>query len=271
LEEVCRHIAESREVAMRSILCIMIVSGALSADPAGSQYRLDWSADLAVAGACLGLNATGSILARDDAPAWNGVPLDPSGVPSFDRWAMRRYSRELDDTGTALQLAAMAAPVALAFTDKGEWLTVGVMYAQSVLLTCGLKNTLKGLIDRNRPYMYAEDPPLDGIQDGDRLNSFPSGHAAYAFNGAVFTSVVFSEYFPDSPWKVPVIAGSLGAAVATGILRVESGCHFFSDVLAGAALGSLTGYFVPRIHRNRCDSPVSVTLLPSGGMVTIRF
>lgn len=256
---------------MRSILCVMFVLGNLAGNPAGSPYRLDWSADLAVAGACLGLNAIGSLTGGEDSPSWNGVPLDPSGVPSFDRWAMHRYSRELDDAGTALQVATMAAPVVLAFSDKGEWLTVGVMYAQSVLLTCGLKNTLKGLIERNRPYMYSEDPPLDGIQDGDRLNSFPSGHAAYAFNGAVFTSVVFSEYFPDSPWRVPVIAGSMGAAVATGILRVESGCHFLSDVLAGAALGSLTGYFIPRIHRNRCDPPVSLTPLPSGGMVTVRF
>ncbi|MFO7626865.1 MAG: phosphatase PAP2 family protein [Candidatus Fermentibacteraceae bacterium] len=256
---------------MRSILCVMIVLGAVYANPAGSPYRLDWSADLALAGACLGLNATGSLVAGDDAPAWNGVPLDPSGVPFFDRWAMSRYSRELDDAGTVVQLAAMAVPAALAFTDKGEWLTVGVMYAQSVLLTGGLKNTLKGLFDRNRPYMYAEDPPLEHIEDGDWLNSFPSGHTAYAFNGAVFTSVVFSEYFPDSPWRVPVMAGSLGAAVATGVLRVESGCHFFSDVLAGAVLGSLTGYLVPEIHRNHCSSGVSVTPIPSGGMVTINF
>lgn len=257
---------------MGTALWILILCGAFSGDGAGSPYGLDWSTDLALTGACIGLNAAGLLAGEGTAPVWNGVPLDPSGVPFFDRWAMSRYSRELDDAGTVLQLATMAAPAALAFTDTGEWLTVAVMYTQSVLLTCGAKNTLKGLFDRNRPYMYAFDPPEEGIADGDRLNSFPSGHTAYAFNGAVFTAVVFSEYFPDSPWKVPVIAGSFGAAVATGVLRMESGNHFFSDVVAGAVLGSLSGYLVPELHRREGSSGgLSVTPLPDGGMVTLRF
>ncbi len=237
-----------------------------------SPYRLQWSDDLALTGACIGLNAASLLAGKGDAPEWNGVPLDPSGIPFFDEWAVNPYSPGLDDAGTALQLAAMAAPGALAFTDTGEWIAVGVMYTQSVLLTCGAKNTLKGFVHRNRPYMYTDVVSQEGIESGDRLNSFPSGHTAYAFNGAVFTSVVFSEYFPDSPWRVPVIAGSLGAAVATAVLRMESGSHFFSDVLAGAVLGSLSGYLVPELHRREgASGRLSVTPLPDGGMVTLRF
>lgn len=239
---------------------------------APSPYRLDWSADLPLTGACAVSAISGFLLAKDDQPVWNGIPLDPSEVPFFDRWAVNPYSQELDDAGTAFQLAAMAAPAALAAVDQDQWLTAGVMYAQSVLLAGGLKNILKGLVDRNRPYMYTSETSPEGIADGDRLNSFPSGHAAYAFNGAVFTSVVFGEYFPDSPWRVPVAAGSLGAAVAVGWLRIESGNHFFSDVLAGAALGSLTGYLVPELHESCCGAEgLSVAPLPAGAMVTLRF
>jgi undecaprenyl-diphosphatase len=226
-----------------------------------------------VGAVCASIFGTGLLLEEDDdPPAWDGIPLDPSEIPFFDRWAVNPYSEALDDAGTVLQLAAMAAPAVLAASDSDQWLTVGVMYVQSALVAGGLKNTLKGLADRNRPYMYTDEPSLEGIADGDRLNSFPSGHAAYAFNGAVFTSVVFSEYFPDSPWKTPVIAGSMSLAVATAVLRIESGNHFASDVLAGAVIGGLTGWLVPRLHRR--DSPgegLSITPLPSGGMVTIRF
>lgn len=185
---------------------------------------------------------------------------------------MRPYSQGLDNAGTAAQLVTMAAPAVLAAADTRDWLTVGVMYAQSVMLTCGLKNTFKGLVDRNRPYMYFDDPSGEGIESGDRLNSFPSGHTAYAVNGAVFASGVFSRCFPDSPWKTPVIAGSMCMAVTTAVLRVESGNHFLSDVLAGAAIGGLSGFLIPWLHEVEGPAEgLSVTPLPSGGMVTIRF
>jgi undecaprenyl-diphosphatase len=166
----------------------------------------------------------------------------------------------------------MAAPAVLAAADTGDWLIVGVMYAQSVMLTCGLKNTCKGLVDRNRPYMYFDDPSEEGLESGDRLNSFPSGHTAYAFNSAVFTSRVFTRCFPDSPWKTPVIAGSMGLAVTTAVLRIGSGNHFVSDVLAGAAIGGLSGFLIPWLHETEGSAEwLSVTPLPSGGMVTVRF
>ncbi len=253
---------------------VLVLSGMCPGDSVFvSPYRLTWPADLALTGAGAGLALSGFFLEDGDPPAWDGVPLDPSGVPAFDRWTVNPYSRELDDAGTALQLAAMATPAVLAAADTDQWLTIGVMYAQSVLIVGGLKNTMKGLTDRNRPYMYTDEPSPEGVADGDRLNSFPSGHTAYAFNGAVFTATVFQEYFPESPWRVPVIAGSMSLAAATAVLRVESGNHFFSDVLAGAAIGGLTGRLVPGLHRqdDRPSEGLSITPLPSGGMVTLRF
>ena len=37
-------------------------------------------------------------------------------------------------------------------------------------------------------------------------------------------------------------------AAITSSLRVISGMHFLSDVLTGAAVGSLIGYLIPLIH-----------------------
>lgn len=255
------------------LLIIMCTGIASSCRGAGFPYRLRWGVDAPAGAACAALFATGLLLDGDEGGLpWNGVPLDESSVNSFDSWAMLPYSQELDDAGTVAQLMTMATPAVLAATERADWLTVGVMYAQSVMLTCGLKNTLKGLVDRNRPYMYFEDPSAEGIESGDHLNSFPSGHAAYAVNGAVFTSVVFSRCFPDSPWKTPVICGSLSLAITTAVLRVESGNHFVSDVLAGAAVGGLSGFLIPWLHESDCPvEGLSLTPLPTGGMVTVRF
>ncbi len=259
---------------MRILITVVLgVTAAGTCRAAGFPYRLQPGVDGPASAAFASVLATGFLLESDgEETPWNGVPLDDTGVNGFDRWAMRPYSQGLDDAGTAAQLLTMASPTVLAATDPGNWLTVGVMYAQSVMLTCGLKNTLKGLVDRNRPYMYFDDPSEEGLESGDRLNSFPSGHTAYAFNGAVFTSLVFTRCFPDSPWKTPVIAGSMGLAVTTAVLRIESGNHFLSDVLAGAAIGGLSGFLIPWLHETEGSAEgLSVTPLPSGGMVTLRF
>ncbi len=251
---------------------ILGVAAVQSCPAADFPYGLRSDIDLPASALCASVFATGILLDNDEGTPWNDIPLDENGVNAFDRWAMRPYSQGLDDAGTVAQLMAMATPVALAAADTDDWLTVGVMYAQSVMLTSGLKNTLKGLVDRNRPYMYFDDPSEEGIESGDRLNSFPSGHTACAFNGAVFTSRVFSRCFPDSPWKTPVIVGSMSIAVATAVLRIESGNHFLSDVLAGAAIGGLSGFLIPWLHETDGSAEgLSITPLPSGGMVTVRF
>lgn len=259
---------------MRIVLSVILgMAATQSCQAAAFPYRLHSGVDGPVSALVASVFATGLLLGSDvDATPWNGFPLDETGVNAFDRWSMRPYSQGLDDAGTVTQLMTMATPAVLAAAHTGDWMTLGVMYAQSVMLTCGLKNTFKGLVDRNRPYMYFDDPSAGGIESGDRLNSFPSGHTAYAFNGAVFTSRVFSRCFPDSPWKTPVIVGSVSLAVTTAVLRIESGNHFLSDVLAGAAMGGLSGFLIPWLHETDGSAEgLSVTPLPSGGMVTIRF
>ena len=143
---------------------------------------------------------------------------------------------------------ALLSPAALIAAPMEEWLTIGVMYAETVLATYSLKEFSKSLVARTRPYMYFDDKPLDLIAKGDWNESFPSGHTALAFSGATFLSYVFSKYFSDSPWKYAVTAASYSVAVATAIFRVAGGKHFLTDVLAGAALGSAVGFVVPWLH-----------------------
>lgn len=195
---------------------------------------------------------------------FSGGKLDLNSVNPFDRWAARPYSKPLHISGTATEILAMAAPLALFATDKSEWGIWAVMYAESMLWANGIKEALKFSVKRERPYMYFDGAPQDKIDDGDYLKSFPSGHTTMAFNGAVFLSYTFSKYFPESRWKVPVIAGSLSMAVATGLQRILSGNHFITDVLAGAAIGSFTGFMVPFLHTLPKDKNLEVAVFPTG-------
>ena len=99
--------------------------------------------------------------------------------------------------------------------------------------------TLKPLISRPRPWEVMEFVvPLVTTGDPD---SFPSGHtcAAFAFASAVCATV-------SKKW---VKAAAVAAAALMGISRIYVGVHFPTDVLSGAAVGSLCGVAGARIVR----------------------
>jgi undecaprenyl-diphosphatase len=236
-------------------------------------YRLSLPVDAALLGGAAALLLP--------AFALDGVPFDTASRPDlpevnrFDRWSAHGYRKNVDRAGTAAQFASMAAPLALLAVPAADRATLGAMYAESVALAYGCKELAKTLVARKRPYTYYPDhQPFDAPEDG--ANSFFSGHTTLAFNGAAFASAVFAEYYPDSPARIPVAAGSFALAAATGALRVASGCHFLSDVLAGALVGSATGFLVPLAHRtNRrdaaCGRGLSLAPLPAGIQAAYRF
>jgi len=101
-----------------------------------------------------------------------------------------------------------------------------------------LTPAVKYLTGRNRPHDAART--FDFHVFGGK-SSFPSGHTTEAFAVA---SVIATEY--DSGWIKGVAYGS---AVLVGFARVHHQAHFFSDVTAGAVIGTAVGRAVA--HRNR--------------------
>ncbi|NCC89808.1 MAG: phosphatase PAP2 family protein [Spirochaetia bacterium] len=178
------------------------------------------------------------------------LPLDMSGVPAFDRACMQPYNRDLEVGGTAFELASLLAPALLIAEPADEYLRFATMYGETLVAAYALKELGKHWFSRARPFLYYQDYPEEKIGEGDAYDSFPSGHATMAFAGAAFTSYVFAAYHPDSVWKIPVTAVSFSLAMATAALRVASGNHFPSDVLAGAVLGTLVGVGIPFLHRS---------------------
>lgn len=188
--------------------------------------------------------------------------LDPSEVNGFDKLVMRPYNKLLDITADISSIMAMVTPAVLFSAPSNQYLTIGVMYAETMALSYGANTLLKYLVNRNRPYMYFDGYPKSEESSGDSSKSFPSRHSTMSFAAAGFTSYVFSKYFPESKWKIPVIALSYSLATATAVFRVASGNHFMTDVLAGAALGTLIGYAIPALHTLFVDKDVEATVSP---------
>lgn len=242
----------------------------------GKTFALNPLTDSALLGT--GLLLSGGDLILDNALKLNrqeykGEFYDKDDVNSFDRFFMQSYSKKLDLAGDLLLVATMATPAVLATTQKEEWLTCGVMYAETLLIANGIKEITKLCVNRARPYMYydSETFPESDIDDGDWANSFPSGHCAMAFAGATFTSYTFCKYFPDSPWRFPVVASSFAMAAGTAALRFASGNHFVTDVLTGAVIGSAVGFLVPWLHTFNTKNDLNLALRADGFSVAVRF
>ena len=240
-------------------------------------FKLDLTLDAFLLGGGLALSAAG-LFAQPEYSDWDGVKYDSSRVNAFDRSVIHSYNKGFDLAGHILLGLSMAAPASMVFLMPEEWLPLTVMYAETLLIANGIKEIMKNSISRVRPYMYADNPPGDDVESGDYARSFPSGHTTMAFTSATFFSYVFTKYYPDSVYRYPVYAGSFLLAAATAGMRIASANHFPTDVLAGAAIGSLVGFLVPFIHtlnerfqESRGSDSVSFAVSPAGAAVSYSY
>lgn len=106
-----------------------------------------------------------------------------------------------------------------------------------------LAQIVKHLVGRARPPLLSVDGAyhFQGLVMKDALASFPSGHTTSAFAAAV----ALGYMRPD--WR----RWLFGGAILIGLSRVLVGAHFPSDVVAGAALGSVVSTALARSFARR--------------------
>lgn len=238
-----------------SALTGRLVSGLVRAP-----YQLRTGRELTLLGAGVATVGTAFALEQRVDPLTTAeiAGLNRADVPAFDRRATYNFSHSaarLSDLTLAGNWALLGGLTFGAKPMRQDAKTVAVMYLETVLLANGVQRSVKNLTQRTRPFVYNPKAPVDEKLELSARQSFFSGHATNAFATAVFTGEVFRHYFPDSKLKPVVWVGSLGLASATALLRYEAGKHYPTDLLAGAAFGSLVGWGIPKLHevKNRSD------------------
>jgi membrane-associated phospholipid phosphatase len=158
------------------------------------------------------------------------------------------YSRSADIASSVLEVSAMATPIAMSLADDpNAFLGDAIAYAESFGVALGLKNFVKYLLPKYRPYVY--EGGAVGVDPSEDNQAFPSGHTTMAFTAAAFSTYLYLEGLPRSASLLPFVVANYALAGLTASYRVLSGMHFVTDVLAGAAIGMICGLAIPAMFR----------------------
>jgi len=142
-------------------------------------------------------------------------------------------------------------------------------YAMAVSLTQFSTSLVKGIVGRRRPNY--EDAKARGLSA--KSESFYSGHASTAFCLATYAAL-YSWHRTDRPLfraGVPIVL--YGVATYTAWSRVAEHRHYPSDVIAGAAAGSIIAAAVFRWYDGMTARAEKVSLAPAPGglLISVRF
>lgn len=128
---------------------------------------------------------------------------------------------------------------------------MALINTQTLAVTLGLQGLLNVLVSRERPFgrTCGTTLPEDSrdCNSNNRYYSFFSGHTSQSFASA---GLICSHHLHlklhggGAADTIPCVAG-FAMAASVGLLRIMADEHYLSDVLTGAALGTLTGLGLP--------------------------
>ncbi|MCP4129876.1 MAG: phosphatase PAP2 family protein [bacterium] len=262
-------------IAIFAVLYMAIVCpyAAYASEEEAFPYELNTTQEIILGGLVLTTMGSAVIIELGyDAPSQAEIEsLNKNDINSFDRSATGNWSTGAKTASDVLLYSMGAIPYLLysplMFTDnKSQWFTIAVMYTEAMSLGYGINLLVKNSVGRKRPYLYNTSIPISErmelAESSNSHASFYSGHLSSAFISAVFIAKVYGDLNPKSISRFFVWGVSLGAAGTMGYLRYAAGKHFFSDILVGAAMGSMVGYLIPWLHEK---NDLDVAIIPFSG------
>lgn len=201
------------------------------------------------------------------------MPLDRHIAVESQR-PSRQNNSALSHTTTAFRVLGEPGSIVLAGAtyiygraeDSPRSAELGLRALESIGAAGVTAVIIKGIAGRARPFVVSDTNPHDykfgrGFQY-DKFTSFPSGHVTTAFAAASAASDEIGYLWPNAShiWT-PLLFTS---ASLVGVARIYEDKHWASDVVAGAAVGTLVSRVVVRYARAHPRNAIDRLLLPIG-------
>jgi membrane-associated phospholipid phosphatase len=259
------------------VLILSFATNVVASDKPGWAQNLDLKTELirwSVTGLMAG--ATAFVYRQD---VWVDAPLIGGSVDK----AYRR--RELvSGAWLGAGLATGIAAVSLVPTSDG-WITEGnyrhgLGLVQAVVATGFVSTVLKQAIGRKRPDYDARAAQGRDLAYGRR--SFPSMHASLSWTTSSYLVLnIWNRWLPksrDATDTALAISGSALVSAAAAYVswsRLHDNRHHLSDVVSGAAIGTISGglfyYWSEALFLSDNTDRVAAAFSPGKAVLTLRF
>jgi hypothetical protein len=156
---------------------------------------------------------------------------------------------------------------------------MALINAEAMSVAVAIQGVTAGFTSRERPYGRncgsTIDGRLDDCESSKRYRSFFSGHTTLAFAGASVscTNHIRHRVFGHTGADALACGTAYVAAGFVGAMRIVGDQHYATDVIMGAAVGTLSGLGVPwLLHYGplarvetapRADAALRLTLVPA--------
>ena len=235
-------------------------------------YKLNPAVDIPIiaVGTGFSLFAFTKIYDKEPSTAEEINSLNINDINVFDRWSIYPY-REATHNISAIEFhAAIPLPLIMFLITKdtrNDFWKLSYLYWEALSITGLFGAGAPYFIDRHRPYTYTSETAMEKRMSPNGKNSAFSGHVEVVATSTFFIAKVYSDYYPET--KLVAFGLASAATGSMAYLRLVQGMHFPSDVLIGAAIGTLSGILVPQFHKIKSVNNSSMSILPySTGEIT---
>jgi len=229
-------------------------------------YKLNPAVDVPiVAGSALWCAYAGThVYTKGPSTSAQILALSPNDVDPLDRWAIRPYDRAMDRFSYYQFYGSFALPVIFFACDpkmRSDFFKLSFLYMEALSTTGFVGYSATYFVNQYRPYAYSSSTPMPQREVQNAKNSFYAGHVEIAAVTSFFLATVYANYHPHSKikWLGFTLAGLSTAGM--GYMRLEAGMHFPSDILLGAATGTLSGILVPYFHCHKLVKNNSINVV----------
>ncbi len=249
--------------------------GARRASDAPTIHALDfdWTRDGLITGVGGALWLSSELLLKDElAPKtcrWcDRAPDGTDTLNALDRWGRgiapetmegrKRASTWSDIMGFGVMPAGVFGMQYLVASGSGAppryYAQDALIVFESAVLAAVANQVVKFTVGRERPFVHVlpEDQKARTDHPSDNNLSFYSGHTSLAFSLVTAAGTVSELRGYKNRWIIWAVG--LPAAASVGLLRMGADKHYLTDVLVGAAAGSLFGVGIPLLLHGRQDA-----------------
>ena len=174
------------------------------------------------------------------------------------------FSNVAVNYGDGLEMLALSAGGYIAgLTLREKWLRETSLLAGTAIVTAGTLSTLSKIIaGRARPYMNKGPGVFKPFTiSAEDYASFPSGHTVVAF--------AFSGVLSERIGNLWATIGLYGMAAGTAYARSYTDHHWFSDVVAGAAISVPVSRSLVRYYEDDQEEEKGLCVVPGINGVTL--